>query len=265
MNSPFNFYDFLGYLMPGAAALALVYWLLTGFLGLGVPLTLDSVGESIVFALAAYFAGHLVQILGKRIERRKLAEWGGWPSERLLDDADDFYTPQFKAELRGLAREVFRLSRADEQAPNYTRQLFYLCYALVMQEGHSGQTEIFNATYSLYRGMYVALRLGMVVAALVGLKHLALLAASLASLPVPGTVFFHYSDLHLALAALTLLVAVAALPRLARQWRRFSRHFANSVYRNFYVWCMRNGVGDFDAAVERALQRPSAAPPPRDT
>lgn len=243
--TPFNLYDFIGYLMPGAFVLALVYWLLVGFLGLPLPLSLDSVGESIVFLVAAYFAGHLIQMLGKRIERGKIEQWGGWFSERFLDDDDNFYSPEFKARIRALAQQVFHLTPASPGSPasrQQTREIFNLCYSLVMQEGIGAQTEVFNATYSLYRGMLAGMRVAVGVGALVGVKHLALYLLGWRGVPLPTVPFYAYSDLHLALAVLMLALAAVAIPRLAHQWKVFSQHFANSIYRGFYVWCIRRAI-----------------------
>lgn len=244
MQSKFNFYDFVGYVIPGALILLLLYWFILGFFNLELLIKVTSIGESLLFLAASYFLGHLIQALGNLIEKKQVEKWGGWFSEQFLRDDNEYYTPEFKSKLKECAQEIFGLSlnssSEDEQIKKNKRQeTFSLCYSLVVQEDAAIHTEIFNGIYSLYRGLLASVWVGVVVSGIISLKHLLWFLFSLLDWTLPKSEFFYFEKLQLELGIAFLIFFIVTIRPLESRFKRFAKHFANSVYRNFYVWCKR--------------------------
>lgn len=244
MQSKFNFYDFVGYVIPGGLILALLYWFCLGFFALEWPIKLNSIGESLLFLAASYFFGHLIQALGNMIERRRVKKWGGWFSEQFLREDNDFYTSEYKTKLKECANQKFGLSTdlpsGNEEIQKKRRQeIFSFCYSLIVQENVAVHTEIFNAIYSLYRGMLASVWIGIIISSIITLKHLIWWIFSKLNITFPPFAFFHFEKLQLELGIALLAFFIVCIHPIEARLKRFARHFANSVYRSFYVWCKR--------------------------
>jgi hypothetical protein len=241
MQNKFNFYDFIGYIIPGSLACVFLYWLLAGFAGFTITIELKSIGESILYLGLAYFLGHLVQAYGNSIEARAVKKWGGWFSEQFLRDDNSYFTPNFKSALRDAMTNVFgesaNLGNIDQKARR--QELFNLCYSLIVQEGAALHTEIFNGVYSLYRGMLAATNIGILVSLLISAKQAILLLLRFFKVAVPSSSFLIFSEFHLSVGVGSLLFFLLIRRTLDSRFKRFAQHFANSVYRNFYVWFKR--------------------------
>lgn len=241
MQNKFNFYDFIGYVIPGSLACILLYWLLVGFFVLPISIEVKSLGESILFLGLAYFLGHLVQAYGNTIEAQAVKNWGGWFSEQFLRDDNSYFTPAFKSALRDAIKQVFGESADfggnDQKARR--QELFNLCYSLIVQEGAALHTEIFNSVYSLYRGMLAATHIGVLVSVLITAKHMILLLLPFFKIAAPSSRFWYFSDFHFGIGIAALLFFLLIRQPLNNRFKRFAQHFANSVYRGFYVWFKR--------------------------
>lgn len=241
MQNKFNFYDFIGYVIPGSLACVFLYWLFVGFFAVLVSVDLKSFGESILFLGLAYFLGHLVQAYGNRIEAKAVKNWGGWFSEQFLRDDNLYFTPAFKSSLRDAINKVFGdqtdFGSSDQKARR--QELFNLCYSLIVQESAALHTEIFNGVYSLYRGMLAATNIGIFVSTLITVKQLILLLLPSFNFGVPSSPFWYFSDFHFGIGIAALLFFLLIRKPLTERFKRFAQHFANSVYRNFYVWFKR--------------------------
>lgn len=222
MFDKFNFYDLLGYLLPGAAVVLTVYWV--GKLAFEVPFPAfqGDLATSFVFLGGSYVAGHLVQSLGSIYERRLKRKWHGHLlrlSELLLLCPPEEFLPspeRFSEDLIGqiylAANKVFKTERNKEQEA----EIFELAYALMVQKGFAQHTEIFQAIYGLARGMLVATAIGLLVA--LGVTFLSANRTAVA----------------LSLAAQPVLVGIGWL--LWYVFDRFRYYFAKSVYWNFLAW-----------------------------
>ncbi len=244
MQNKFNFYDFVGYVIPGSLACVFILWLFAGLFAFTIPIEVKSVGESILFLGLAYFVGHLVQAYGNSIETKSVNKWGGWFSEQFLRDENSYYTPIFKSALRDAMKSVFgetaEFGGNDESHKARRQELFNLCYTLIVQEGAALHTEIFNGVYSLYRGMLAATNIGIVVSLSIIIKQVILLLLTLCKSNVMSNPFWHFSDFHLSLGIGVFIFLFLIRQALGTRFKRFAQHFANSVYRSFYVWFKRN-------------------------
>lgn len=243
MHNRFNFYDFIGYVIPGSLACVLFYWLIEGFFAFSLHLEVNSMGESILFLGLTYFIGHLIQAYGNTIEKNSVSEWGGWFSEQFLRDDNSYYTPSFKSELRDAMKSVFgqsvELGTNEETQKARRQELFNLCYTLIMQERATLHTEIFNGVYSLYRGMIAATNIAIIVSAVITVKQILLILLALSRISVPSSPFWFFSDFHLGIGVGALISSILIRLPMKERFKRFAQHFANSVYRSFYVWFKR--------------------------
>lgn len=236
MSDKFNFYDFVGYIIPGAAVLALIYWLYVGMFHQPADLTVDSLGDSIIFLAAAYFVGHVVQAISRAIGKQlDLRAFGQQYSRQLLSADDHHFTDAFKADLVKALAQVFSLpatspaSAQDQQAnaPDTRTDAFDLCYALIVQQSADAHTELFNGIYGLLRGMFMALCLAIPVAIAVIVRNV-----------VAGDRF------QWGLGIAVLIAALLALGPVIRRAKSFSEQFAESVYLSFYAWyCAKHSGG----------------------
>jgi len=246
METKFNFYDFVGYVIPGALLLGLLYWASISFFALPLTVKVDSIGESILFVASSYFAGHLVQALGNVLEAREVKKWGGWYSVQFLRDSDTHYTPQFKREIKRIAEKMFGLSPEAETTNSVSKdkryqEIFNLCYALIVQEGAATHTEIFNGIYSLYRGMLAAVWIGLVISLAIFLKASILAVLALVKAQLPQGDLFKANATLIAFSALASILFGLCIRPIRKRFARFGWRFADSVYRNFYVWSKRKG------------------------
>jgi len=244
MQNKFNFYDFIGYVIPGSLGCVFLYWFIEGFFGFSLHLEVQSIGESILFLGLAYFIGHLIQAYGNTIEKSAMQRWGGLFSEQFLRDDNSYYTPTFKSALHESWKSVFGESAEfgsnDEIQRKRRQELFNLCYNLIVQEGAALHTEIFNGLYSLYRGMSAATNIGIIVSACVTAKHTLLLLFQLLRIYLSSGPFWLFSDLQLGLGISALIILILIRKPIKKRFKRFAQYFANSVYMNFYVWFKRN-------------------------
>ena len=100
-----NFYDIYGYLLPGAALLAIAY---LPFLLAGAPHSSLEFSSAVISLIVAYISGHLLQILIRPVFKEL-----PYPSDTLITSTgkDGFPYP-FKDDLRRLLREDFALDVA---------------------------------------------------------------------------------------------------------------------------------------------------------
>ncbi len=219
MESRFNFYDFLGYIIPG--------YLLTGGLVLVlVPLPrvreiLDSLEPykyivSFATVLVAYGAGHLTsQLAGLIAERLLIGKWLGYPSAHLFGAGGPgrlfaayrrAYSEPFVKEWKPLYEETFGMPFEHHQA-------FLNAYHYVKENSQPSLARLntFIAIYDFARNTALALFVVGIAAALQGVR----LGAST----------------HLAIASASATMAVLLFLR----YLKFFRHYADEVFRTFYV------------------------------
>ncbi|MDQ5823412.1 MAG: hypothetical protein M3441_04260 [Chloroflexota bacterium] len=247
MQDKFDIYDLLGYIIPGALALGLLYWFSTGFLALTWPLELNSLGESLVLIVVGYFFGQIVQAVGHKLSRRYIEKWGGYFSQQFVHPDNTTFSAEFKKQVQQCAEEAFGIPYAPPDANEkiqvaQRQEIYQLCYTLVMAEKLGQRAQLFIGTYGLYRGLIVVGWMGVAVSAAIALKQITicLLLARNVSAPylgLPGDRFWGYDELQLFLGVVALPFFALAIPLLKERLKTFAEHYAAEVYRTFYVWC----------------------------
>lgn len=152
MIERFNFYDIYGYLIPGAAWLAL--------LGAPVFLTVPGLELSIAGLTGlglggGYLAGHYLSGLSRAwIPSYDLVSGEKqYLSERILDDNDKTLAPAVKAEIQKHLFERFHLRLADHRV---RKETFYLFRTALAQGKVGSYVEQYQGIATMTRGLAVA-------------------------------------------------------------------------------------------------------------
>jgi len=200
----FDFYEFVGVIVPGCALIAGVVFCLpqesTRVLGTGL-----SVGDTSFAVILAYGLGHLIQAIGNGIESLWWRIAGGMPTDwlrsgrhHLLSDIQiRVLRQQVEMDLHSALPENFAtMTRRDWHG--IVRQI----YAAVSGAGRASRIDIFNGNYGLLRG----------------------LAASLLTIIIAATVLIHPAPWRdLALLAVGFGVGVYRM-------HRFGVHYARELF-----------------------------------
>ena len=153
MNRTFDFYEYAGFIIPGAVIIVAAVWLFPEsrafFSKEGITL-----GEFSLFVIIAYAAGQLVQAIGNGLERIWWKARGGMPSVRILC-GEYLSTEQHKRLLEALRP---RLGDADPSKLPQSERLAIVreVYAEVAGAGKASRVNTFNGSYGLMRGLAAA-------------------------------------------------------------------------------------------------------------
>lgn len=137
--SKFNLYDQIGYLMVGAIALFVLVFNGTYFFKLAIPLF--DINTFLIWFIAAYFLGHLIQGIANLIKSIKQLRFLVPENKENFDDKQKEVLQQIK--------EYFGLEKQDEN------RLWNFCYMFSSAKDITGQVQVFNSYYSLYRGWLI--------------------------------------------------------------------------------------------------------------
>lgn len=161
----FNFYEFTGILVPGAAALAGVLMLVPGLMPMAAVKDF-SIGGFGLLVVLAYVAGHLVQAVGNLAEWLWWKAWGGMPTDWVRKNATCLLAEAQAAMLPKAIAEQLKLPDVDpratsrEQWYSITRQIS----AAVDAAGRGSRIQTLNGNYGLNRGLVAALVVVLVMA-----------------------------------------------------------------------------------------------------
>jgi Protein of unknown function (DUF2934) len=159
MSDRFNFFDFFGYLLPGALLLALI-WLPFGIMLDEWP-SADWSAAGIVVALA-YIAGHFIRQFSENTFSSKYSYHGKseHPSYLLLEEKKagvDIYSilgsslpNEMIAQIAGQIHRMFRLNVNDTASRTAA---FFQCRSFLIQKGAAAYTEQMDGMYNLMRGI----------------------------------------------------------------------------------------------------------------
>jgi hypothetical protein len=184
-SSRFNVYDQLGYLLVGSIALLVAY---ADFVLLRAEFPAFSLVNLLLWIIIAYFLGHLIQAMANLFLRDKKDGFSDREKE-ILDEARNYFG-------------------AREQSDG---EVWNLCYILAVIKDGSGQVQVFNALYSLYRGWT--------------------LIFVMESLFIVGCVIYSFGFLKVVLLFLSLMITALFYAR----WNRFQRYLRTKVLQTFIV------------------------------
>lgn len=166
VKSPFDTYEFIGVITPGAVtALLLVVESrelrrLLGDNGM-------SIGDFGLFVVIAFVLGHLVQSVGNLIEP---IVWpvSGLPTNRLRHKKQKLISDQ---QQRMLIDRVAAMEGAETPLENYDRTawgaVMYRAYSRVRNAGRSARIDVANRSYGLFRGLSAAFAIAVVWSGLI--------------------------------------------------------------------------------------------------
>jgi hypothetical protein len=161
-----NFYDIYGYLIPGLI-LAILIWLPRGLI-VGEWPTADWT-SALVAVVIGYVLGHLVQILGRNALPSTTMD-GRYPSEALLDKADETLSDTVKDRLRARIKELSGIDvRTDLNKSQVTKEVrvqradgFRYCRDALLSSKTISYGEQMQGMYTLMDGLTVAFFLGAI-------------------------------------------------------------------------------------------------------
>jgi hypothetical protein len=239
METKFNFYDFVGYVIPGIITLLLIYWLLHSFFSFTILIP-ENLGSSIILLALSYFVGNLVQMIGSIYSKWLFNKWGGYFHDIYLDDADDYYSSSFKNEIKTYATSLFCLTpeckiEDKKNITKWRKELFNLCYSLVIQKGIGINTEVFNGFAGLFRGLIVTIFIGGIISVAIFAKQIYMIFL-INQFSFPKLLTSSPDKNQLLLSILLLIFFFTLYSPVVNRYKKFSEHFVNSIYRNFYVW-----------------------------
>lgn len=153
----FNYYEFVGVLIPGTI---LVYGASLIFAKIGPIIFVQnlSIGDFGLFFILAFALGHLAHVFGNGLEYVWWKVCGGMPTDWIRTGKFDFLGKKTREaiELRvgdHLGMPDFTFDKVDSKDwYSVTRRI----YAAVDGLGKAKRADIFNGSYSLFRGMATA-------------------------------------------------------------------------------------------------------------
>jgi len=237
MQPKLNFYDFVGYLIPGTIFLLNIYWIFAGFFITDISFNLKSIGDSFLFLVLSYLFGHIIQSYANKFEEKNIKENGSWESDHYLKPENEFYSKEFKNNLYSAIKDQFNID-IEKEVNNKKRvqEVFNLCYTLIVQENLSSQTDIFNGFYGLYRGLNIVKKVVLCSTLIITVKQLLYLMFNFNDVSFLSVQLSNYDPQLLVVGIMVSIFTYGVSSQLLSRCKRFSNRFSDSVYRNFYVW-----------------------------
>ncbi|RPH92861.1 hypothetical protein EHM69_11810 [candidate division KSB1 bacterium] len=223
-----SFRDIMRYVVPGAVALAIIIWFLNGFVGIHFGTFDADLGTSILFLLASYVVGHVLDLFGGIVLGKRMNSLAKNTVVAVKNASPDTFTQEFRDKLSQKVRERFNL-------PLETDEVFDLCDNAILGETAAQGRERLGALSGLYRGMLEAAWLGIGFSGLVVLKHLVLYILPLLNIIVPVTAFLDYEELHLVVGIVLLVLFVILLKPIRRRTESMTESYVYETFHAFYV------------------------------
>ena len=154
MSIQFDPYEYIGVIIPGAAATFGGMMLFPDFANLfgkdGVQ-----IGGLGVFVIVSFVAGHLVQAVGNLVESIVWKLRGGMPSNWVLRSDQTLIATNQRDRLNRMVSDRFGVS-FETLSPSAWRGLTREIYALCRSNNRTNRIDSFNRTYGLMRGIFAA-------------------------------------------------------------------------------------------------------------
>lgn len=159
MKKEFSYYEFVGLIIPGILLMYFGNYMIKDQLGIEVFDT-GSVGDSVFLMVIGYALGHFIQALGNYIEGIIWYLYGGIPTTWLM-----------KPKLQQRLLSTLEAERLKNKLTLYfkkyeDRDYGRDVYNILFIKGLTSRIDIFNANYSLFRGLTVSLLILAILASL---------------------------------------------------------------------------------------------------
>lgn len=170
MKKELSLYEFAGVLIPSVILLFFTELLIEHSYHLKI-IDFSKLGESIIFLAVAYGIGHVLHSIGNLLESALWKILGGMPTNWLTRK------PKFKQKLfdehdiKKIIEKIYK-NFGESEGKDYGQ----LVYADLFAKNMTGRIDIFNANYSMFRGLTVSF-------AILGISALRLLDWRFALIP----------------------------------------------------------------------------------
>lgn len=151
MKKEFSFYEFVGLLVPGVTLL-FCSGLIVQQVYQKTIIDFTTVGESIVFLIMAYGIGHIIQAIGNVFEAIMWLVFGGMPTQWLTKKAclsQDLFDEDQSGEIKEKIFNQF----GEKPLKDYGRDVYN--WLSLKEKITEKRIDVFNANYSLFRGLTV--------------------------------------------------------------------------------------------------------------
>lgn len=167
MKKEFSFYEFVGILVPGVTLLFFCEVIIE-LVCQKTILDFSKVGESIVFLIIAYGMGHILQAAGNVFESLMWVVFGSMPTQWLTKKSR-FDHNLFDADLSEKIRAKIFQRFGETSGKDYGRDVYNLLS--LREKITEKRIDVFNANYSLFRGLTVSFYLlSIIVGCFLGWK-----------------------------------------------------------------------------------------------
>jgi hypothetical protein len=225
-----SFRDVARYIVPGSAAVALILWFMIAFAGVHIDSWNPGLGDSILFLLAAYVAGHILDMLSNRFPILQYNRITEKIVEDIRSGKDAWFSPEFRERLDNKIREHLHVPLSSVEA-------FSLCDTFITGHQTAREQERYTALTGLYGGLYMSCWLSVVLSTLVSLKHVVLLILPLFNVIIPVTSFLDFAETQLIGGLVVLCGSVFLLRPLHAETVGLNESYVLETYRAFYVLC----------------------------
>jgi hypothetical protein len=251
MGNKLSFYDFAGYIIPGAFVAAMICWLLKE---LNVPLNnidLGSLEKSVLFIIISYMAGHFIAAIAGRWARTKGIPFVNFSfSEDMLRPVNSKYdrmyrtnpteefTDDFKQKLHIAFKKTWKIDFNNSEKD--LQSCFDITYAFVCGKNLNPKVDVFNGLYGLSKNLLVALRLAVYISLLSALLIVLLYATDKDNdwwiYPLERAAL-----IKLAMPLIAAIVFILLTRPLLRLQETYGLRLVKAVYHSFWAWyCTKN-------------------------
>ena len=238
MNTNFDIYDVISYIVPGTIAFIISLKFLSDMdLSMGILSILENekTGVSLIkvsfFLFVSYLLGQAIQMISLLLEKVFIKKKY---SHILLEESEDLRKWIKKAVIQKFefydgfnVRNIVLLKCTNGEIPvigksdnNKIQQLFSLCHCYILQNNNAHKTAIYNRQYSFYRSLSTVAFLTAIISIIM--------------------LIFRDENIQLGDWLLILGLAITFLILFFRGYKRSSRIFVQSVYHNFLLTVINN-------------------------
>ena len=173
MTREISYYEFVGLLVPSVILLFFTNYLINFHCGIQF-FNYETIGESLIFLILAYGVGHFLHALGNIFE--KLVWWStnGRPTN-WLTRKQRFYKDLFDKKDTQECKDLIDKDFALIEGKDYGSLIYIKLFDLKKTE----RIDLFNANYSLYRSLCIALLILTIEAIVFGNKIAIIISALL--------------------------------------------------------------------------------------
>lgn len=238
MNTNFDIYDVISYIVPGTIMFIISLKLLneTAYsMGVLSLLQNEKIGASFIkvsfFLFVSYLLGQAIQMISLFLEKVFIKKKY---SHILLEESEDLRRWIKKALIQKFGfyegfdvRNIVLLKYTNGEVPvtgksdkNKIQQLFSICHCYILQNNNAHKTAIYNRQYSFYRSLSTVSFLTIIISIIM--------------------LMFRPGNTHVGEWQFIFLIAIAFFILFYKGYKRSSRIFVHSVYHNFLLSAINN-------------------------